>query len=287
MNETEREAREDRADAWFHALADRTRRDILRRVLAGEHSVSGLAQSYDMSFAAVQKHVAVLERAGLLTKRRQGREALASGDVEAVRSVGLMLTELEALWRGRISRMDELFAAEPHPHPYPHRGLITMPVTDVHHDLDALTLTINADFAAPVDRVWGVYADPRQLERVWGPPGYPATFVDHELAPGGRMTYYMTSPEGARFYAYWTINEVAEPTGFSFNDGFALDETFAPNPEMPVATNVYSFTEADGGTRATFVGTYDSAEALQKVLDMGVVEGSTAAINQIDDLLAS
>src|SRR6476620_10600920 len=107
------EDHEDRADAWFHALAERTRRDILRRVLAGEHSVSTLARSYDLSFAAVQKHVAVLEKAGLLTKRRQGREALASGDVEAVRSVGVLLTELEALWRGRISRMDELFASEP------------------------------------------------------------------------------------------------------------------------------------------------------------------------------
>jgi len=104
---------EDRADAWFHALSDRTRRDILRRVLAGEHSVSALARSYDMSFAAVQKHVAVLERAGLLTKRRRGREALASGDVAAVRSVGALLTELESLWRGRISRMDELFAQDP------------------------------------------------------------------------------------------------------------------------------------------------------------------------------
>ena len=112
MDETPTSEREDRADAWFHALADRTRRDILRRVLAGEHSVSTLARSYDMSFAAVQKHVAVLEKAGLLTKRRQGREALASGDVEAVRSVGALLTELEALWRGRISRMDELFASE-------------------------------------------------------------------------------------------------------------------------------------------------------------------------------
>ena len=110
------EADENRADAWFHALADRTRRDILRRVLAGEHSVSELARSYDMSFAAVQKHVAVLERAGLLTKRRQGREALASGDVAAVRSVGAMLTELEQLWRGRISRMDELLA-EPSSNP--------------------------------------------------------------------------------------------------------------------------------------------------------------------------
>jgi DNA-binding transcriptional ArsR family regulator len=102
---------EDRADAMFHALADRTRRDIVRRVLAGEHSVSTLAASYDMSFAAVQKHVAVLERAGLLAKRRSGREALASGDVEAVRSVGSMLTELEAVWRGRIARIDELIAA--------------------------------------------------------------------------------------------------------------------------------------------------------------------------------
>lgn len=112
MTEPSRNEREDQADAWFHALADRTRRDILRRVLAGEHSVSTLARSYDMSFAAVQKHVAVLEKAGLLTKRRQGREALASGDVEAVRSVSVMLTQLEALWRGRISRMDDLFASE-------------------------------------------------------------------------------------------------------------------------------------------------------------------------------
>src|SRR3954464_14228717 len=101
-------AAEDRADAWFHALSDRTRRDILRRVLAGEHSVSTLAASYDMSFAAVQKHVAVLEKAGLLTKRRQGREQLASGDVEAVRSVASMLVELEDVWRGRIGRIDEL-----------------------------------------------------------------------------------------------------------------------------------------------------------------------------------
>lgn len=103
---------EDRADALFHALADRTRRDIMRRVLAGEHSVSTLAANYDMSFAAVQKHVAVLEKAGLLTKRRSGREQLASGDVERVRSVAGMLTELEQVWRGRIARIDELIASD-------------------------------------------------------------------------------------------------------------------------------------------------------------------------------
>ena len=103
-------ADEDRADALFQALSDRTRRDIMRRVLAGEHSVSALAANYDMSFAAVQKHVAVLERAGLLTKRRSGRQQLVRGDVEAVRSVASMLTELEQVWRGRIARIDELIA---------------------------------------------------------------------------------------------------------------------------------------------------------------------------------
>jgi DNA-binding transcriptional ArsR family regulator len=103
---------EDRADALFHALSDRTRRDILRRSLASEHSVSALALKYEMSFAAVQKHVAVLEKAGLLTKRRSGREQLASGDVTAVRSVASMLGELEQIWRGRIARIDDLISSD-------------------------------------------------------------------------------------------------------------------------------------------------------------------------------
>ena len=162
-----------------------------------------------------------------------------------------------------------------------------MPVTDVQHDLDALTLTITAEFAAPVDRVWQVYADPRQLERVWGPPGWPATFVDHDLVPGGRMNYYLTSPDDEKYYAYWDVTGVSAPERFTFNDGFALDETFTPNTEMPESSNVYSFAADDGATRATFVATYASAEALQQVLAMGVVEGASASINQIDDLLAS
>jgi len=162
-----------------------------------------------------------------------------------------------------------------------------MPVTDVQHDLDALTRTITADFAAPVERVWEVYADPRQLERVWGPPGYPATFVDHDLVPGGRMNYFMTSPDGDKFYAYWDIATVDRPTSFTFKDGFAVDETFTANPEMPESRQVFDFADVEGATRATFVATYADAESLQKVLDMGAVEGSTQAINQIDDLLAS
>lgn len=99
---------EDSLDAILHALADRTRRDILKRVMAGEQSVTALAAHYDMSFAAVQKHVAVIERAGLITKRRSGRHQLASGQLTAVRSVASMLDELEEIWRGRIARIDTL-----------------------------------------------------------------------------------------------------------------------------------------------------------------------------------
>lgn len=99
---------EERTDGVFHALADRTRRDILRRVLSEGQSISALAANYDMSFAAVQKHVAVLERSGLLVKQRRGREQHARGDVQAVRSVASLLDEFERVWRDRIDRIDEL-----------------------------------------------------------------------------------------------------------------------------------------------------------------------------------
>ncbi|MEV0456572.1 SRPBCC family protein [Catellatospora methionotrophica] len=161
-----------------------------------------------------------------------------------------------------------------------------MPVIDVKHDLDTLTLTIVADFAAPVERVWQVYADPRQLEKVWGPPTYPATVVDHDLRPGGRVNYFMTGPEGDKHAGYWLVTAVDEPDSFAFEDGFA-DLDFTPNPDLPASRNVYTFTAHDGGTRATYLGVYPSAEQLQQVLDMGVVEGASLAINQIDDLLAS
>lgn len=160
-----------------------------------------------------------------------------------------------------------------------------MPVTDVTHDVDTRTLTITAEFAAPVERVWQIYADPRRLEKVWGPPSYPATVVEHDLRPGGRVTYFMTSPDGEKFAGYWAVTAVDEPRSFTFEDGFA-DLEFTPNPDLPVSTNVYTFSEHDGGTRATYLATYATAEGLQTVLDMGVVEGASSAINQIDELLA-
>lgn len=160
-----------------------------------------------------------------------------------------------------------------------------MPVIDITKDVDNRTLTITAEFAAPVERVWDLYADPRQLEQVWGPPTHPATFVDHDLTPGGRCTYYMTSPEGERFGGWWQITAVDDPSGFSFDDGFA-DADLQPNPDLPVAHNVFSFAAAGDGTRATYVTTFDSADDLQKVLDMGVEEGSRESINQIDGFFA-
>ncbi len=160
-----------------------------------------------------------------------------------------------------------------------------MPVTDVTHHPDSRTLTITAQFAAPVERVFEIYADPRQLERVWGPPTYPATVVDHDLVPGGRTNYLMTGPTGDKFYACWMITSVDAPHGFTFDDAFT-DENFIPNPAMPVSSSAFAFVAHDGGTQATYVSTYATAEGLQQVLAMGVVEGATAAINQIDDLLA-
>jgi len=159
-----------------------------------------------------------------------------------------------------------------------------MPVIDVSHDPKTLTLTISAEFPVPVQRIWDLYADPRQLERIWGPPSHPATFVDHSLKVGARTTYYMTSPEGERYCGYWVLTHIDAPNGFEFDDGFA-DADFNPNPDMPVSKNVFTFDAIESGTRATYVSTYATEEALQQVLAMGVVEGATSAINQIDALV--
>ncbi len=161
-----------------------------------------------------------------------------------------------------------------------------MPVIDVSHDIETLNLTIVAEFAAPVQRLWELYADPRQLERVWGPPSYPATFVNHTLKVGTRTTYYMTGPEGEKYCGYWLLTQIDEPRGFDFDDGFA-DAEFNPNPDMPVSKNSFRFEAIASGTRVTYISTYASREGLEQVLAMGVVEGATNAFNQIDGLLST
>ena len=164
-------------DRLFHALADATRRDIVAHAATSEHSVSALARRYPMSFAAVQKHVAVLEGAGLVTKQRAaaGSSSCAATSTPSAARTAL-LDQLEAVWRGRIDRIGEVLADEPTDPTAPNdEGARSMTVTNVHKDPEALTMTITAEFDAPVERVWQLWADPRQLERWWGPPTYPAT----------------------------------------------------------------------------------------------------------------
>lgn len=86
-----------------------------------------------------------------------------------------------------------------------------MTVTSIEKDLDALTMTVNAEFDAAVERTWQLWSDPRQLERWWGPPTHPATVVDHDLAPGALVTYFMTGPDGARHHGWWRVVAVAAP----------------------------------------------------------------------------
>ncbi|GGX06196.1 SRPBCC family protein [Streptomyces lomondensis] len=161
-----------------------------------------------------------------------------------------------------------------------------MSVTSVDKDFDHLTLTLIADFAAPVERVWQLWADPRQLERWWGPPTYPATVEQHDLTPGGEVTYFMTGPEGDRHHGWWRITSVAEPTSLEFTDGFADDEG-KPRDDMPVNTVRVRLTEHGGGTRMEMRSLFDSREQMEQVIGMGAVEGLTAAVGQIDALLAS
>lgn len=160
-----------------------------------------------------------------------------------------------------------------------------MPVTDFTTDPDTRTITVTAHFDAPVERVWAIYADPRRLEQVWGPPECPATFVDHELAAGTRSTYFMTGPNGEKFCGYWNITDVDEQTSFTFDDGFA-HEDFTPRDDLPVSHSRFTFSPDDGGTTLVGTTTYDSADALQQVLDMGVEEGTRGAMGQIDAVLA-
>ena len=119
-----------------------------------------------------------------------------------------------------------------------------------------------------------------------GPADLPGDRGRPRPHPGGRVDLLHDRPGGRKFAGYWQITAVDEPRSFSFDDGFA-DLDFNPNPDLPVSKNVYTFTEHDGGTRATYVSTYESAEGLQQVLDMGMVEGATSAINQIDDLIVA
>lgn len=159
-----------------------------------------------------------------------------------------------------------------------------MPVLDVEKDLEQHSLTVVAQFAAPPQRVWDLYADPRQLERHWGPPGWPATFVRHELVAGSRSHYFMTGPEGEQAHGVWNVLAVDGPRSFEVDDAFA-DEQGEPNEAMGWTRMRVVLEPVDAGTRVRIVSTFQSVEQLQQMVEMGMEEGLKAAMGQIDALL--
>jgi uncharacterized protein YndB with AHSA1/START domain len=161
-----------------------------------------------------------------------------------------------------------------------------MPVTDVTTDADALTMTLTAEFAAPVERLWTAFTDPRQLERFWGPPGWPATFTAFDLSVGGRADYHMTSPRGEKAGGSWEFLEIDEPNGFSVLDSF-VGEDGRPAEGMPTMRMVFSFEPTASGSKLVNTSYFTSADALEQVVSMGAVEGSTMALNQLDRVLQS
>jgi uncharacterized protein YndB with AHSA1/START domain len=160
-----------------------------------------------------------------------------------------------------------------------------MTVTDVRKDPQARTMTLDAEFDATPERVWELWADPRQLERWWGPPGYPATFTAHDLRPGGRMEYHMTTPDGDQPRGFWEVLEAQAPTHLVVRDGFANDDG-TPNTDMPLGTMRVSITVIGSGrTRMSIESEFPTDEAMEQLLAMGQEEGMKEAVGQIDAIL--
>lgn len=160
-----------------------------------------------------------------------------------------------------------------------------MPITSVDKDLNALTMTVVADFAAPVRRLWDAYVDPRQIERFWGPPTWPATFIRHDAAVGGRSVYTMHGPDGEASTGYWEWVAVDAPHSFEVRDGFAHEDGL-PNTDLPNMRMVFDFEPTAEGSRLVTTTYFNSAAELQQLLEMGTEEGMRQAMGQIDDVLA-
>jgi uncharacterized protein YndB with AHSA1/START domain len=161
-----------------------------------------------------------------------------------------------------------------------------MSIVSVEKDFDDLRLTLVAHFDAPMERVWQLWADPRQLERWWGPPSHPATVEKHDLAVGGEVAYFMTGPGGERTRGWWRVTSVDPPRSLEFTDGFA-DQDGTPNAETPTTTVRARLTEHDGGTRMELRFVFDSPEHMERLERGGAFEVFPQSVGQMDALLAS
>ena len=160
-----------------------------------------------------------------------------------------------------------------------------MPITSVASDATTLTLTVTGDYAVPVERLWDAYADPRQLERFWGPAEWPATFTRHDMAVGGRSHYHMTGPDGTIARGWFRFLAIEPHRTIEVEDGFA-DANGAPDANMPTMRLVFSFAPTATGSRFTCVTHFTSVEAMEQLVGMGMLEGMSSAMGQLDALLA-
>lgn len=160
-----------------------------------------------------------------------------------------------------------------------------MPITTVSSDPKALTLTVVADYPASVERLWEAYADPRQLERFWGPVEWPATFTRHDMAVGGESHYHMTGPDGTRAHGWFRFLKVEPQRCFEVEDGFAHEDG-RRNTEMPTMRMRFDFESTATGSRFTSVTHFPSIEAMEQLVQMGMMEGMQSAMGQIDAVLA-
>lgn len=160
-----------------------------------------------------------------------------------------------------------------------------MPITSVSKDPAALTMTVVAEFPVPVQRLWDAYADPRQLERFWGPPTYPARFTRHDMYPGGRSEYAMTGPAGDVSRGYWEFLSVLPQESFEVRDGFAAEDG-SDNHDMPSMRMVFRFSATATGSQVSTTTYFNSVEDLDQLLAMGMEEGMREAMAQMDAVVA-
>lgn len=161
-----------------------------------------------------------------------------------------------------------------------------MTVTAVRKSPETLTMTISTEFSASPERVWQLWEDPRQLERWWGPPTWPATVDAFDLHPGGRVVYHMTGPDGDTAHGWWEVVEAEAPRRLVVRDGFANADG-SPNLDLPITTMRVSIEDLGGGrTRMSIESVFPDTEAMERILAMGAEEGMTTAMGQIDAILA-
>ena len=161
-----------------------------------------------------------------------------------------------------------------------------MTVVSTHKDPDALRLTIVAEFDAPREAVFELWEDARALERWWGPPTFPATFTRHDFVVGGESRYHMTGPDGETPRGWWRIEAIERPRRIDFANGLAGEDGEPVAGVEPMAAHV-EFETIDAGTRMTAVTQFSDAAQMELFLEMGMQEGMTAAIGQIDGLLVA